>query len=232
MAVPILLYHHIAPPPARAVPFRSMFVHPKSFARQMSLLKRLGYTGLSLREAMPYIREEKKGRVVAITFDDGAANNLEIASPILRQHGFTATNYIVANYIGASNSWDRHLGVAEMPCMDEDGIRRWLADGHEIGSHTLDHVALNHVSEEEGRRQIAESRHKLADMFGVAVSSIAFPYGEHSQIHRDFARDAGYAWALTIHKRKAALRDDPFGLPRRTIRRDDTLLHFLRKLYV
>lgn len=231
MAVPILLYHQVAPPPSRSVPFRSMFVHPKSFERQMALLNSLGFTGLSLRDAMPYIRGEKHGRVAAVTFDDGAENNLEIASPILKKYGFTATNYIVSNYIGASNSWDRHLGISETPCMDESRIRRWLADGHEIGSHTQDHVALNHVSEEDARRQIAESRVQLADMFGVNISSVAFPYGEHSQIHRDFAREAGYSWAVTIEKRNAKAIDDPYGLPRRTIRRDDTLLHFLRKIY-
>jgi peptidoglycan/xylan/chitin deacetylase (PgdA/CDA1 family) len=229
MPVPILLYHQIDIPPARRVPFRSMIVHPDAFRRQMNWLKRLGYRGLSLREAMPYVRGEKTGKVAAITFDDGFLNVYEKALPVLQEHGFTATNFFVANQVGGRNAWDIPFGGVQVPCMSAAQIRDWAALGHEVGSHTLDHVHLPQVSFEEARKQIAQSREKLQDIVGEAVTSFCYPYGDENADMRKLARDAGYDYATTTARRRAVERDDAFGLPRLTIRRNDTWLHFLRK---
>ncbi|UUP16530.1 polysaccharide deacetylase family protein [Nitratireductor thuwali] len=230
MSVPILLYHQIAVPPPKPMPFRSMFVHPRNFAQQMAWLKRLGYQGLSLKDATPYICGEKHGKVVAITFDDGFANVIETAAPILKQCGFTATNFIVADEIGGSNTWDQPLGVVHTACMGREQLRRWMELGHEIGSHTLNHVRLDRMNANEARRQITESREKLQSVFGTSIVSFAYPYGEQSPHHRTMVREAGYAWAVTTERRSANAHDDPAGLPRKTVRRSDTALHFLKKV--
>lgn len=229
MAVPILLYHQIAPAPAKRAPFRSMMVHPDAFRRQMAWLKRLGYQGLSLREALPYIEGRKTGKVAAITFDDGFLNVLENAAPVLQQHGFTATNFFVGNQIGGSNVWDQPLGVAPAPCMNADQLRQWAALGHEVGAHTLDHVHLAQTPDDEAMRQILQSRLILEDMLGDAVTSFCYPYGEHTSAHRHMARNAGFTHAVTTQRRRAQTGDDPFGMPRLTIRRNDTALHFIKK---
>jgi len=207
-----------------------MFVRPKSFARQMACLKMLGYQGLSLREAMPYIKGEKQGKVVVITFDDGFRNVFETAAPILRQYGFTATNFIVSNQIGGSNVWDQSLGIVETPCMDIAQLKEWLRMGHEIGSHTLDHAHLNRVPDDEAERQINESRAALEHLLDTRIESFAYPFGEESALHRRLVRDAGYRWAVTVERGNAWKGDDLYGLPRKTIRRSDTLLHFLRRV--
>ena len=232
MSVPILLYHQIIAPPPKPMPFRSMFVRPASFARQMAWLKLLGYKGLSLREAAPYIGGEKKGKVAAITFDDGSTNVFETAAPILARHGFTATNFIVANQIGGTNAWDHHLGIVETPCMDAGQIRSWVEMGHEIGSHTLDHVHLNAVTDEEARRQISRSRQVLEDLTGTEVTSFAYPHGEQSSRHRHMVEEAGYSCAGIVKRRRSNRNDDPFGLPRITVRRSDTLLQFTSGLWL
>ncbi|MEO6320260.1 MAG: polysaccharide deacetylase family protein, partial [Polaromonas sp.] len=69
-AIPILVYHQIAAAPPKGSPFRSLYVSPASFARQMAVLKLLGYQGLSLGALLPYLLGEKKGKVIGITFDD------------------------------------------------------------------------------------------------------------------------------------------------------------------
>src|SRR6185312_9042347 len=57
-ALPILMYHNIARAPRDLRVYRSLFVSPAAFARQMWLLRRLGYIGLSMSAAMPYLRGE------------------------------------------------------------------------------------------------------------------------------------------------------------------------------
>jgi peptidoglycan/xylan/chitin deacetylase (PgdA/CDA1 family) len=229
MPVPILLYHQISIPPERQAPFRNMIVNPDAFRRQMKWLKRLGYRGLSLREAMPYIRGEKTGKVAAITFDDGFLNVYEKALPVLQEHGFTATNFFVANQVGGRNAWDIPFPGGAAPCMSVDQIREWAALGHEVGSHTLDHVHLPQVAFGEARKQIAQSREKLQDMLGEAVTSFCYPYGEENADMRTLVSDAGYDYATTTKRRRAREGDDPFGLPRLTIRPHHTWLDVLRK---
>src|ERR1700735_2430112 len=59
--VPILMYHNIAPAPRDIRVYRSLYVSPRAFARQMWLLRRLGYVGLSMTAAEPYFRGEREG---------------------------------------------------------------------------------------------------------------------------------------------------------------------------
>ena len=53
--VPILMYHNIAVAP-QGVKLRGLYISPRRFARQMALLHWLGYQGLSMSAAMPYLR--------------------------------------------------------------------------------------------------------------------------------------------------------------------------------
>jgi peptidoglycan/xylan/chitin deacetylase (PgdA/CDA1 family) len=229
MTVPILLYHQIDVPPGRKAPYRSMTVHPDRFRQQMKWLKRLGYTGLSLRDALPYIEGRKSGRVAVITFDDGFRNVYENALPVLQEHGFTATNFFVANQVGGRNEWDIPIGIAPAPCMSPEQLREWAALGHEVGAHTLDHVHLPDVSLDEARRQISQSQVVLQDILGAPVTSFAYPYGHENARMRDMVREAGFAHAVTTERRKTRPGDDQFGLPRLTIRRNDIWLQFLKK---
>ncbi|KAA0697645.1 polysaccharide deacetylase family protein [Neorhizobium sp. P12A] len=229
MAVPILLYHQIAVPPSGRVPFRSMVVDPEAFYRQMEWLKRLGFQGLSLREALPYIEGAKRGKVAAITFDDSYENVYDHALPVLQEFGFTATNFVVVNQIGGSNAWDAPNGVAWAPCMSLEQLRDWVDLGHEVGSHTLDHVHLPDLAVEEARKQILQSRALLEELLDEVVSSFCFPYGDETPLDRVLAYEAGYRVATTTRRGRARQADDPFGLPRATVRRNDSWVHFLKK---
>ncbi|MFC4625686.1 polysaccharide deacetylase family protein [Daeguia caeni] len=230
MPIPVLLYHQIDIPPRHRQPFRSMTVHPKRFRSQMAWLKRLGYQGLSLRDALPYLYGGKQGKVAVITFDDGFENVFRTALPILQEFGFTATNYFVVNQLGGYNQWDQKIGVPRASCMSIAEMREWAELGHEVGSHTLDHVHLPQQSEADATMQIRESRERLEDILGQEVISFAYPYGGENASLRKIVAEAGYRNATTTEKRRATSSDDPFGIPRLTVRRNDSWLQFLHKL--
>ena len=114
MPIPILMYHHIAEPLDPGSPFAYLAVDPCNFLRQMTWLKRTGWTGLSMRDLLPYLRGNKSGKVVGITFDDGFRSVYRNALPILDAFGFTATSYIVSGQIGGFNEWDVALRESSM----------------------------------------------------------------------------------------------------------------------
>ena len=122
--IAVLVYHQIAAAPVKGSPFRSLYVSPGAFARQMRLLKWLGYTGLSMTGLQPYLSGEKQGKVAGITFDDGYLNNLTHALPILAHYGFSSTCYAVSSQLGKTNVWDTSMGIAQTPLMNAAEIRQ------------------------------------------------------------------------------------------------------------
>lgn len=227
--IPILMYHQIGQPAARGTPYRSLIVHPADFRRQMRWLRRLGYTGLSMAQLMPYLQGRKAGKVVGITFDDGYTNVLQSALPVLLDQGFTATNYFVAQQLGGSNVWDHAKGIAPSGLMSADDIRVWADAGMEVGSHTLDHPDLTTLSPDDARRQIDVSRTMLESIAGVPVTAFCYPYGHENMELRRLVAQAGYTNATTTAGGLARANDDMFGLPRVVVARSTHLLRFLQK---
>ncbi|WP_292434827.1 polysaccharide deacetylase family protein [Mesorhizobium sp.] len=232
MPIPILMYHQIAEPLERGSPFAYLTVDPRNFLRQMTWLKRTGWTGLSMRDLLPYLKGDRSGKVVGITFDDGFRNVYRNALPILDTFGFTATSYIVSRQIGGFNEWDAALQAPWSACMSRHEICEWSRHGHEIGAHTLDHVRLTTVAPAEARRQITDVRHELQDLFGRTVDAFCYPYGDLSPRIRDMVAEAGYTTATTIHRGRVRSGDDFLRLPRRLPRSTDGWAAVLRKCLI
>ena len=226
----ILTYHQIdlAPPPPAA--FRSLYVAPDSFARQMRWLKRLGYRGLSMRDLMPYLRGEKVGKVVGLTFDDGYCNNLHQALPVLQDCGFTATCYVISQLLGKTNVWDLSNGVKQADLMSPEQIRAWSQAGMEIGAHTQNHCQLTSLPDEDALREISASKEELADLIGREVEHFCYPYGIYEARHTAMAKTARYQSATTTRRGKVQPGADLFQLHRIPVVRSTYLPQFLLKL--
>ena len=230
MNIPILMYHQIDEPPARGTALRGLIVSPGSFARQMFLLKLLGYRGLSMRDLLPYLKGEKQGKVVGITFDDGYQNNVRNALPVLKKHHFTATCYGVSSMMGGTNDWDEGTGIAEKPLMALDDWTIWRDGGMDIGSHTRTHADLTQLDAAAAQNQIAGSRLELENLLGCEVRHFCYPYGRFNATHQQMARQAGYATATTTHRGRTHAGDDAFTLRRIMVARATHLGLFAAKI--
>ncbi|TFY97283.1 polysaccharide deacetylase family protein [Ramlibacter rhizophilus] len=228
--IPILSYHQTDGAPPGRLPHRSFVLPPARFARQMRALRRLGWTGLSMRELEPYLRGERQGKVVGITLDDGYLNNLQHAMPVLRELGFTATSFVVSQRIGASNDWDAGKGIPGVPLMDAVQLRAWMDAGMEVGAHTRHHVDLLTCDEERAREEIAGSKQELEQLLGCEVRSFCFPYGRYREPHVEMARQAGFATATTSESERAAEGCDLLCLPRISVLRDSSLPMLLARV--
>lgn len=229
MNIPILMYHQIDVPPPSGTPLRGLVVSPSSFARQMGLLKLLGYKGLSMHDLEPYLKGEKQGKVLGITFDDGYQNNLHNALPVLQKNGFTSTCYAVSNMIGGTNSWDGGL-VAEKPLMTEADWRIWLASGMDVGSHTRTHADLTKLSTEKAIDQVVNSKKELQDALACEVRHFCYPYGRFDTTHSQLVRQAGYVTATTTRRGRIQSGDDLMALRRVLVAQATTLMQFFLKI--
>lgn len=101
----ILMYHSIAE--EGSDPWK-LCVSPQNFAQHLEVLRKYAHP-ISLRQ-LAQARQEGTipHRAVALTFDDGYANNFYNAKPLLEQYNIPATVFVTTGYIGRDREfwWD------------------------------------------------------------------------------------------------------------------------------
>ena len=230
-ACPIFMYHNIAKAPRNLKRWRSLYVSPGAFARQLWLLQRFGYTGLSMSDAMPYLRGERHGRVAVITLDDGYVDNLQFALPALQRYGFTATCYVVSGAIGRYNHWDAEKLGVQKPLMTPAQLRACHEGGMEIGAHTRSHPYLTQCNDAQLHDEIAGSKADLEDVLGAPVTQFCYPYGDMDDRVAEITRAAGYAAATTTRRGRAPIGSDLWRLPRVQVARHHLLAQFAMRAF-
>ncbi len=207
-AVPILLYHSIGPGTGR------FGVHPDVFAQHLDTVAATGRVSLPIRALVD--RPVSDTPVVSVSFDDGFADNLEVAAPLLAARGIEATVFITTSYVDGSA---RAPGAMLSPA----GVRELHDAGVEIGSHGRRHVSFHRLTQAEVREEMRSSKSWLEDLLGVEVVSFAYPHGHHDRRGRDEAIAAGYRSASIVMNAVAEPEAEPYGIARLTIeRRHDT----------
>lgn len=102
----ILLYHRVRTAPCFD-PY-VLGVTPEHFGEHLEVLLKHGRP-MHLRQVVEALRHDAlPRRAVVVTFDDGYADNLHNAKPILERFDFPATVFVTAGYVGQQNEfwWD------------------------------------------------------------------------------------------------------------------------------
>lgn len=189
--VRILFYHRVAD------------IHPNpwtigrlQFARQIDWIAS-HYEVVTLAEAQDRIGSGTNHRpTVAITFDDGYAENCDFALPLLLERELPFTYFVttgnVLDQTPFPHDWNRGQTLAPNTPEQIIGL---AASGVEVGAHTRTHADLGKVDNETLVQEIVGSKDDLERMIGRPVRYFAFPFGQHANMTADgfrIARDAGF----------------------------------------
>jgi peptidoglycan/xylan/chitin deacetylase (PgdA/CDA1 family) len=161
---------------------------------------------------------------VGLTFDDGYQDFLTEALPVLIEHGFTATVFVVAGRLGGDNGWD-HPGPRKA-LMTARQVRAAAEAGMEIGSHGMRHVPLPAVDRRALRGEVASSRRVLEEVTGRPVTGFGYPYGAVGERELVAVRDAGYDYGCGTGRSQLTAR---YALPRTYVGNRDGSLRLLAK---
>lgn len=123
-----------------------------------------------------------KGLAITTSWDDGHPLDLRIAE-LLTKYDLQGTFYVPLH-----NS---------RPTMSPAQIRE-LAGSFEIGAHTVNHVRLTSLNENDARREIEDSKKQLEDLLGKPCLVFCFPGGRYRDVHLRMVRDAGFSGARTV----------------------------------
>jgi peptidoglycan/xylan/chitin deacetylase (PgdA/CDA1 family) len=225
-SLPILCYHNVGEAPKDA-PFKLLYVTPEMFERQLRTLRRLGLRGVSMSEGIVRLRNGTSRGCVVFTFDDGYADTLTTAAPLMKQYGVSGTCYVVSGAVGTYNRWDADYLRERKPLMSREQLDQWLAAGMEVGSHSISHRRLHELPQGVAQDEIADSRAALRNMLGVPVEHFAYPFGAFTADIVECVRRAGYSSAVTVVAGVARASDDPLRLPRMLVNGERGLWRFL-----
>ena len=169
--VPVLCYHQIRKPTAAdSAQDRTYIVSPKVFAAQMDALDRAGYTTISGEALVDHVARGAKlpRKPILLTFDDASAGQYTHALPVLREHDFVATFFVMTVVLGKPG-WLTRGQVREL---DRAGMT--------IGAHTYDHKAVPEYGGEDWATQLERPGRELRRLLGHPVRLFAYPFGAYS----------------------------------------------------
>ena len=190
--VTVLSYHHFAEKSTDR-----MIVSQESFDAQMRLLKEKGYRVITLDQLFDFMdfTGDVPEKSVVITIDDGWRSTYDIAFPILKKYGFTATLFLYTQLItGGSKtlSWDQ--------------VREMADQGLDIQGHTISHRNLGQQNSGESleayyialERELAEPARIIEQKIGRKIRYLAYPYGDTNSLVIALIKKLGYRGAFTV----------------------------------
>jgi peptidoglycan/xylan/chitin deacetylase (PgdA/CDA1 family) len=165
--VPILEYHRIVPVAEAGDSLPGLVVPPTRFSAQLDALENAGWHTITLAALADdlAVHRNPPARSFVITIDDGWEDGYTYARPILDHHGYVATYFVIAGRIDRPG----FLTTSELQAL--------VADGDEIGDHTMEHVSLSQQKGTLLTYEIDAAAARIAQVTGVWPESLAYPYG-------------------------------------------------------
>jgi len=162
--VVILLYHRVGAGTGSSVDLPAAM-----FEEQMAALAATAHV-ISLGDALDALKGEADGPRVAVTFDDGTPDLVDVALPILVQHRIPATWYLATSFIDEQRPFD--VGAP----LTWSAVRDACSTGFvSIGSHTHRHRLLDRAPEAEVVDELDRSIGSIGDNIGTAPFDFAYP---------------------------------------------------------
>lgn len=188
MKYPALAYHKVT----EQWELSLTMLYPRNFERQMRFLAKKGYIGKSLKDYM----EDPRDNYFILTFDDAYQNVYLNAFPLLKELGFTASVFVLTNFIGRDNTWDftpckiysRHMNVEELKQLHEAG---W-----EVASHGENHRAMTGMHPDAIAHELKHSKELISSITGEEVKTFCFPFGAYNVGIVASAKACGYEYLV------------------------------------
>jgi peptidoglycan/xylan/chitin deacetylase (PgdA/CDA1 family) len=227
--VVILLYHRVGGGSSLEIDLDAA-----RFDEQMAAVAARGVVALGTAlEQLSATVEPAGNAPVVVTFDDGTADFIDIALPILVRHGVPVTLYLATDMVE---------GGASVPAgaraISWAGLRDACATGLvDVGSHTHSHCLLDRTPPDVVAEELDRSIGLIGEHVGRAPVDFAYPKAvagsaEADRLVRARFRSAALAGTRPNPYRRGsgAHAADPYRLARSPIQVSDGMQYFERKL--
>lgn len=111
------------------------------------------------------------GPLISFSFDDFPLSALQVGGAILKSYGMRGTYYAAMGLMGkTSPKMGPYFGAGELDTL--------LKDGHELGSHTFDHVSCRATPLNDFAADVVKGREAVERIAGAGpCHHFSYPYG-------------------------------------------------------
>ena len=189
------------------------------FERQIRWLRRR-FDLVDLEQAQRRLRSGRNGRqAVSITFDDGYADNMRFALPLLNRLGVPCTYFVSLAQAAQRTPFPHDAARGEDLAPNSIEELREIADGGvEIGARTRTYADLGRTTDRVALHdEVVTASEELQRLVGRPVRYFSFPYGKHENLNRaafDLAFETGFEAVCSCYGGHNTPGDDPFHLQR------------------
>jgi peptidoglycan/xylan/chitin deacetylase (PgdA/CDA1 family) len=200
-------------------------IAPRTFERQLRLLRRLGFRHLGTEELLDFHSDSQRvlpRRSFVVTVDDAVHDSMQA----LERHAMLGPQLFVPTAeVGGLAHW-----LDGEPVLSWDDIRKLAAAGVSIGAHARRHRRLSGLPPADLFDELAGARSDLRFRAGVEADVLTYPHGDHNLAVRRAALDAGYRAAFTTERGRNGAGTDVYCLRRASIHGADGRLAALWKV--
>lgn len=208
--VPVLVY-----PAVGAASDSSKRISPADFEAQMSWLKNSGFTAISPAQLVTFMTfsGQLPRHSVLITADTESCSFLELAVPILKKIGFTATLFVVTDRVGGPET------------MTWEQLKQLQALGFTIGCrvrngrlptlHTSGYPAEADFKALEA--ELHQAKKTIEHHLDIPYTALAYPSGRHSDLVAAMAAKLGFSSAFVRSAGENPFFGSRFGIHRMVI---------------
>lgn len=203
--VPILMYHVINPPPARAK-FPGLYVDPEEFEAQMEALQRAGFHAVTMDQMLANWTQGAplpKGKPIVVSFDNGYQSQLTKALPVLRKLGWVGVENIQLTGLPPSQGG-----------LSRSQVEQLVKEGWELDTQGISHADLITLDAKALHEQVAVAREEVRRLYKVPVNWFCYPSGHYNSTVVAAVKAAGYVGSTTVVPGWASPTEDPYRLPR------------------
>lgn len=225
--VVVLCYHSIHPTKAFASASPDLFESHLNWLKEHCDL-------ISFRDALRVARTNPSlgsRPAVAITFDDGYADNYEYGFPLLEFYRVPATVFVTIGLV-EKDVWVaeflrsvRECELEDIRALTWDRIREMYAGGVEFGAHTCSHRNLARLSRADARGEVTRAREILEEQLGTPIDVMAYPFGKPGRHYLpqtiEIVGESGYSYAAATVSRGVRAEDSELEVPRFFVAGDD-----------
>jgi peptidoglycan/xylan/chitin deacetylase (PgdA/CDA1 family) len=156
---------------------------------------------------------------VAVHFDDCYRDVNQSGCRILRACGLPGTAFISSGFVGTARVFahDTQKSPFRFENLTQLDLSHMLADGFEIGAHTVNHVDLGSIPLPQAESEISESIRALSGLTGSPITMFSFPFGRETNIRQELrqaVREAGAECMFSAYGGFVNSKSDPYDIPR------------------
>ncbi|BCG65729.1 MAG: hypothetical protein methR_P3581 [Methyloprofundus sp.] len=224
--IPVLSYHNFS----KGRSHNKMTVSAKNFRAQLSYLKENNYHVISMSQFIEFLNfGQIPKKSVLITIDDGWKSSYEIAYPILKKFGFSATLFIPTHFIRPQNK--RAITWAQINEMVSDKTI-------DIQCHTKTHRNLTKLKKNESftdylraiDKELLNSTQTIHQQIGKKPLALAYPFGKTNPLVMALVEKHGYKAAFTVKRKNNPFYQQSFLLNRTMIYGTFNLKRFIKNI--